>query len=216
MKDKNFQKYPKWLKEEEAHREYVKRAMEKILNHKARVVINNERLFMIDWQGKNSVTVDDMHYILDKEHGVFTLYGDWGEAVAYFSHRVEVEDLLYYLYMCSCNYFVEKIVAGNPYVIDTELGMQDIEEKMEEIIKSYERDGESEVVVEEAREDMETMIELYKDFGAEVYGTNSLFLDLWDKYFTERDYEIGKRVSNKVYLWVLVFFMACDDAGLRG
>lgn len=82
---------------------------------------------------------------------------------------------------------------------------------MKEIIKSYEREG---VDAEEAYEDMRTMIELYKEFGDEVYGTNSLFLDLWDKYFTERDYEIGKRVSNKVYLWVLGFFMACEDAGL--
>lgn len=148
MKEKNFQKYPKWIKDNK----YVERAMEKFANHKARVVINNERLFMIDWKGKNSVTEYEMHYILDKERGVFTLYGDLGEAVAYFSHRVEVEYVLSYLRMCSCDYFAEKIVAGNPYVINNE-------------------------------------------------------------YFTERDYEIGKRVSNKVYLWVLGFFMACEDAG---
>lgn len=207
MKDRNFQKYPKWIKDEK----YVERAIEKFSNHKTRVVLNNERLFMLDWQGKNSVTVDEMHYILDKERGVFTLYGDWGEAVAYFSHRVEVEDLLFYLYTCSCNYFVEKIVAGNPYVIDSELGAQDIKKEMKEIIESYEQEG---VDTEEAREDMRTMIELYKEFGDEVYGTNSLFWDLWDKYFVERDYEIGKRVSNKVYLWVLGFFVACEDAGL--
>ena len=152
MEEKNFQRYPKWIKDEE-HREYVLRVMESILNCKARVVINNERLFMIDWQGKNSVTEYEMHYILDKERGVFTLYGDWGEAVAYFSHRVEVEDVLSYLRTCSCDCFVEKIVAGNPYVINNE-------------------------------------------------------------YFTERDYEIGERVSKKVYLWVLGFFMACEDAGL--
>ena len=152
MEEKNFQRYPKWIKDEE-HREYVLRVMESILNRKARVVINNERLFMIDWKGKNSVTEYEMHYILDKERGVFTLYGDWGEAVAYFSHRVEVEDVLSYLRTCSCDCFVEKIVAGNPYVVNNE-------------------------------------------------------------YFTERDYEIGKRVSNKVYLWVLGFFMACEDAGL--
>ena len=145
-------KYPKWLKDE-AHREYVLRVMESICNSKARVVINNERLFMIDWQGKTSVTEYEMHYILDKERGVFTLYGDWGEAVAYFSHRVEVEDVLSYMRTCSCDCFVEKIVAGNPYVINNE-------------------------------------------------------------YFTERDYEIAKIVSNKVYLWVLGFFMACEDAGL--
>ena len=142
-------KYPKWIKDNK----YVERVMEKFANHKARVVINNERLFMIDWQGKNSVTEYEMHYILDKERGVFTLYGDWGEAVAYFSHRVEVEDVLSCLRTCSCDYFVEKIVAGNPYVINNE-------------------------------------------------------------YFTERNYEIGERVSNKVYLWVLGFFMACEDAGL--
>ena len=154
MEEKNFHRYPKWVKDE-AHREYVLRVMESICNSKARVVINNERLFMIDWQGKTSVTEYEMHYILDKERGVFTLYGDWGEAVAYFSHRVEVEDVLSYLRTCSCDCFVEKIVAGNPYVINNE-------------------------------------------------------------YFTERDYEIAKIVSNKVYLWVLGFFMACEDAGLRG
>ena len=154
MEEKNFHRYPKWVKDE-AHREYVLRVMESICNSKARVVINNERLFMIDWRGKTSVTEYEMHYILDKERGVFTLYGDWGEAVAYFSHRVEVEDVLSYLRTCSCDCFVEKIVAGNPYVINNE-------------------------------------------------------------YFTERDYEIAKTVSNKVYLWVLGFFMACEDAGLRG
>lgn len=152
MEEKNFHRYPKWVKDE-AHREYVLRVMESICNSKARVVINNERLFMIDWQGKNSVTEYEMHYILDKERGVFTLYGDWGEAVAYFSHRVEVEDVLSCLRTCSCDYFVEKIAAGNPYVINNE-------------------------------------------------------------YFTERNYELGKRVSKKVYLWVLGFFMACEDAGL--
>ena len=150
MEEKNFHRYPKWVKDE-AHREYVLRVMESICNCKSRVVINNERLFMIDCRGKTSVTEYEMHYILDKERGVFTLYGDWGEAVAYFSHRVEVEDVLSYLRTCSCDCFVEKIVAGNPYVINNE-------------------------------------------------------------YFTERDYEIAK----KVYLWVLGFFMACEDAGLRG
>ena len=144
-----MRKYPKWLKDEE----YVERVMETSLNRKARVVINNERLLMIDLQWENCDAVNEMHYILDKERGVFTLYGDWGEAVAYFSHRVEVEDVLSYLRTCSCDCFVEKIVAGNPYVINNE-------------------------------------------------------------YFTERDYEIGERVSNKVYLWVLGFFMACEYAGL--
>ena len=152
MEEKNFHRYPKWVKDE-AHREYVLRVVESICSSKARVVVNNERLFMIDWQGKNSVTEYEMHYILDKERGVFTLYGDWGEAVVYFSHRVEVEDVLSCLRMRSCDYFVEKIVAGNPYVINNE-------------------------------------------------------------YFTERNYEIGERVSKKVYLWVLGFFMACEDAGL--
>ena len=86
-----------------------------------------------------------------KEHGVFTLYGDLGEAIAYFSYRVEVEDLLSCLYLCSYDYFVEKIVTRSQYDFDYVLG----------------------------------------------------------------DQEIEKRVS-KVYLWVLCFFMACDDAGLRG
>lgn len=140
-------KYPKWIKDEE----YVERAMEKFANHKARVVINNERLFIIDWQWENGDAVNEMRYILDKEHGVFTLYGDLGEAIAYFSHRVEVEDLLSYLYMCSYDYFVEKIVTRSPYDFDYIIGAPEIE----------------------------------------------------------------KRVS-KVYLWVLCFFMACEDAGLRG
>lgn len=146
MKEKNFQKYPKWLKDNK----YVERAMEKFANHKARVVLNNERLFIIDWQWENGDAVNEMRYILDKEHGVFTLYGDLGEAIAYFSYRVEVEDLLSYLYMCSYDYFVEKIVTRSQYDFDYVLG----------------------------------------------------------------DQEIEKRVS-KVYLWVLCFFMACEDAGLR-
>lgn len=141
MKEKNLEKYLKWIKDEE----YVERAMEKFANHKARVVLNNERLFIVDWQWENGGAVDEMRYILDKEHGVFTLYGDLGEAIAYFSHRLEVEDLLSYLYMCSYDFFVEKIVTRSPYDFDSTLGTRE-----------------------------------------------------------------------KVYLWVLGFFMACEDAGLRG
>lgn len=151
MKEINLEKYPKWLKDE-AHREYILHAMEKFANHKARVVLNNERLFMIDWRWENGDAVNEMRYILDKEHGVFTLYGDLGEAIAYFIHHLEVEDLLSYLYMCSYDCLVERIVTINRYDIDSTLGAQ----------------------------------------------------------------EIGKRVSNKVYLWMLGFFMACKDAGLRG
>lgn len=147
MKEKDFQKYPKWIKDKEC----FKRVMEVFANHKAQVVLNNERLFMIDWKSKDGGTEYEMHYTLDKEHGVFTLYGDLGEAIAYFSGRVEVKDLLSYLHMCSYDYFVEKIVTRSPYDFDYVLGNQEIE----------------------------------------------------------------KRVS-KVYLWVLCFFMACDDAGLRG
>lgn len=147
MEEKNFQKYPKWIK----GKEWFKRVMEVFANHKAQVVLNNGRLFMIDWKSKDGGTEYEMHYTLDKEHGVFTMYGDFGEAIAYFSYRVEVEDLLSYLYLCSYDYFVEKIVTRSPYDFDYVLGNQEIE----------------------------------------------------------------KRVS-KVYLWVLCFFMACDDAGLRG
>lgn len=143
-----MRKYPTWIKDEK----YVERAMEKFANHKARVVLNNERLFMIDWQWENGDAVNEMRYILDKEHGVFTLYGDLGEAIAYFIHHLEVEDLLSYLYKCSYDCLVERIVAINPYDIGSTLGAQ----------------------------------------------------------------EIGKRVSNKAYLWVLGFLMACKDAGLRG
>lgn len=143
---KNFKKYPKWIKEE-----YVERAIEKFTNHKVRLVLDNERLFMIDWQWENGEAANEMRYILDKEHGVFIMYGDLGEAIAYFSHRLEVEDLLSYLYMCSYDFFVEKIVTRSPYDFDYTLGAQEIE----------------------------------------------------------------KRVS-KVYLWVLGFFIACEDAGLRG
>ena len=105
---KNFQKYPKWLKDE-----YVERAIEKFANRKARVVLNNERLFIIDLKWENCDAVNEMRYIWDKERGVFTLYGDLGEAIAYFNRPVEVEDLevedlLSYLYMCSYDYFVEK------------------------------------------------------------------------------------------------------------
>ena len=143
MKEKNFQKYPKWIKDEKC----FKRVMEVFANHKAQVVLNNERLFMIDWKSKNGVTEYEMYYTLDKEHGVFTMYGDFGEAIAYFIQGIEVEDLLSYLYMASRDYFLEKIVAGNPYAIYPTIGVQEIE---------------------------------------------------------------------SVYLWVLGFFMACEDAGLRG
>lgn len=105
---KNFQKYPKWIKEE-----YVKRAIEKFANHKVRLVLDNERLFMIDWQWENGKAANEMRCILDKERGVFIMYGDLGEAIAYFNCPIEVEDLLSYMYMCSYDSFAEKIVAKN-------------------------------------------------------------------------------------------------------
>lgn len=152
---KNFQKYPKWIKEE-----YVKRAIEKFANHKVRLVLDNERLFMIDWQWENGEAANEMRCILDKEHGVFIMYGDLGEVIAYFNCPIEVEDLLSYMYMCSYDSFAEKIVAKNPYDI---------------VIRK-------------------NPCAIDPSLGAQ---------------------EIKKRIS-KVHLWVMGFFMACEEAGLRG
>jgi len=60
----------------------------------------------------------------------------------------------------------------------------------------------------------------HKDIGNDVKlvldcSNLSTFDIVYDFDYVLGDQEIEKRVS-KVYLWVLCFFMACDDAGLRG
>lgn len=200
--------YPKWLKGNDYYWGYVEYALQKkFARHKAKVVINNERLLMIDWQKENGGSDYEVHYILDKEKGTFTLYGDLGEATACWYHRVELKDLLSYLY--SREYFIEKITAGEKYKYDPLACEEEIREQMKEVIDEYEADGED---TEEALEDLEEMVSLCDEYGEYVYG-NERFEELRDKYLPDQ-YEFGKIVSSRVYLWVLGFFMACDDAGL--
>lgn len=205
--------FPKWLRNEEWKDAVDAAINEGFRDHKATVAINNDRLLVLDWKNKDGCSNNEVHYILDKVQGGFIIYGDLGETTACWRHPVEPKDLISYLY--SLPYFLEKIEAGRRYIWDIQKGLDDLEERLKHLKEVYEKQGRS---TDQLIKDFKRMEKRYEEYTDVAYPNERIedeeFCDLWVKYFYDETPDIGLNVWIDIYLQVLGFFMACDDAGL--
>lgn len=80
-------------------------------DHKATIIINNEDVFIMEWRNKNGSSNYYIKYVLDKKLGVFMVYGDLGESIAYWYSPLEVTDITSYMY--DIWYYKGKIKTGD-------------------------------------------------------------------------------------------------------
>ena len=105
-------------------------------------------------------------------------------------------------------YLLDKMQTGGIYIWDACKDVQDLEDRFKCLKKEYEDEDIAQLV-----ENFEQMREIHKEYVNVSYA-NETFYDLWVKYFDDKEIDLGRIARPGVYLWVLGFFLACDDAGL--
>ena len=88
---------PKWLLENEtANDTFNQTIMEKFKHHKAMIQDNTEHVLHILWSDEKAPKRNAIHYILDKENGVFMIYGMFGNGIASWHRPLSIRVLLEY------------------------------------------------------------------------------------------------------------------------
>lgn len=168
-------------------------------DHKATIIINNEDVFIMEWRNKNGSSNYYIKYVLDKKLGVFMVYGDLGESIAYWYSPLEVTDITSYMY--DIWYYKGKIKTGDVYT----RYYDDIEYDLKEYLKEC---FGKEKLNEKEKKEYEAIDE-YIEYGE--YDEYSLHEQLVDYIEEEILGDIGLRLNQRVYLWAAGFLLACEQ-----
>ena len=88
---------PKWVFENETSNDAFNQAiMEKFKHHKATIQDDTKHILHILWSDEKDPKRNAINYILDKENGVFIIYGMFGSGIASWHHPLPICVLLEY------------------------------------------------------------------------------------------------------------------------
>lgn len=168
---------------------------EKFKNHKATIITETENIFVMEWKNKNGSQEYFVKYILDKQQGVFMVYGDLGESMAYWHNELEVTDVTSFVY--DIGYYSEKIKIGNIYTLRYDDIINDLSELRKEYIDNT-----------EALQSFDKALECVK------YDNNALYELLTEYIETDELSCVGKRLDQRIHLWAAGFLLACEQLGI--
>lgn len=185
--------------------------MKRFKDHKATVALENEDFLILDWRDKNGSGEYAVRYIVDCQKGNLIVSGDLGDCIANWFNNVTPDKLA--CYVNDISYFMGKFqCSSDTYDYQWSDIVSDLESIKEEFLKdngnwNY---GISAVEVEE---DFAEMLRLCDGmtFGENVPYPDA-FVELVKKYadpWWESEFaHIGKRISERVYLWAIGYQMA--------
>ena len=88
-------KMPKWVFENEtSNNTFNQDIEEKFRHHKAMIQDDTEHLLHILWSDEKDPKRNAINYILDKDNGVFIIYGMFGTGIASWHHPLPIRVLL--------------------------------------------------------------------------------------------------------------------------
>lgn len=173
-------------------------------DHKAELVVDNDRLCMIDFRNKNGSSNYYVNFIIDKKNGTFIINGDLGNSVAEWYNEVTPEKIRQYI--SDEWYYIQKIqCATDLYTWKYE----DVVEDVEDELADWEfDDDEWDEILDEISEST--------SYADSFYPTERLrdLISEFDADYCEWLYRCGRRVDNRVYLWITAYQMACEQLGI--
>ena len=191
----------------------MEKAEARFQNHVASVVLHTDDFLIIDWRDKSGSGNYFVRYYLDIKRGSFIVSGDLGDAVATWYNEVGPADL--YRYINSVGYFLEKIQCStDKYVYDVDDILSDLREYKTELIRDLEIED-----TDEIDSDFETLEDYFAEHGkTELMIYSDDILEIFEKYASEwweSPFEsAGQRISERVYLWIAGYRMACRQLGI--
>lgn len=198
--------------------EYKKVADEKFSEHKAHLLMSNDRFTAIDWRRPGSSDYF-VSYIVDRKLGSLIIHGDQGDCIASWNHSVTVADMK--SYVKDVPYFMKKFqCSSDKFVFETDTVLDciinDLFKNDEEIYNHFTDHEEYHHFREDLYSEVDDSI---KNNGEDFFPTERL-VELVSDIIGD-DYEAygildmaGAMISPRVYLWAIGFMMACDQLGM--
>lgn len=173
----------------------------------ATVILDNDDFLIFDWGESSGSGTLAARYILDKQKGQLTIYGDSGDCTACWYGKVTAEDME--AYVNSIGYFIEKMHASTDKF---SYAVNDIKADFECCKKQLLEDSDDETDAEQFEEDMQQVYDWLIDNQHEAAVFDEKITDILDKYcdcwWESGVTECGKRVAKRVYLWSVGYQMA--------
>ena len=191
---------------------YKKICADRFSTHKATIVTENDRYFILDWRREDGGGDWYINYIVDKKRGAFMVSGDLGDSIAVWYCPTTPEELRGYIQ--NIGYYIKKIeCASDLYVYDGDDIITDLKDHI---------DIDAENAYLETHNEYGNSSELWGDI--KDYIRNSLYrhdqfipsdaiIKDFDPDYWEWLSDCGKRINGRVYIWAIGFNMAMKQLG---
>lgn len=186
--------------------------LEKFKTHRATLLIDDERWFIVDWRRSDGDIYYYVNYIVDKKRGSLIVSGDLGDSIATWYAPATPEDIAQYI-KNNVGYYIDKMeCSSHKYTYETDDVIEDI--------KTYISD-------EDIAESGYGIIEFWSDVEDEInncpgmtwsvsrcFCPSDSLIDLLSKIdgdCWEWISTCGRRISVNPYLWAAGFNMALEQ-----
>lgn len=215
----------------------LKRARDLQKDFIARTVKNDEDFFIVDWSSPKMENLAT-RYILDIKNGALMINGDSGSCIAMWYNHIAPKDLK--SCMCDEYYFISKIrTSTNIYSYSKEDVEEDITDMEDNFINTFLGDNESReestrylaeevldipyskgmTVQQLVHDEFEPVRDYFEnacltdntEYPEEVCDVFSKFDANWKN---DGGDHIGRRPSNRIYLWLTGYQMLCEQLGI--
>lgn len=205
---------PKWLLENEtANDAFNQTIMEKFKHHKAMIQDNTEHVLHILWSDGKDPKRNAIHYILDKENGVFMIYGMFGNGIASWHRPLSIRVLLEYFK--TKKGFIQYLEGyrdsrSSWWTWDKAKAKKRLLALIDYcLIEQAEgKDGFKEIM-----DDFFEMERLLNESDGYCLQGNTKFENLWKKYSEEDPYTLGESIDPHVRIWIWQFYRAAEQLG---
>lgn len=173
--------------------------------HTASLILNNDKMCVIDWRRANGDGDYSVRYYIDKEKGRLMIDGDLGSCIASWHAPNTTHDITSYTRdIC---YFMEKIeTASNQYYIDAEDLMHQIEKVIAENDSHAKDDPDYEDDMQALAADMDMSYGKDGSFKATQQQDEILQKYIGDDWY---DFDINwEDIHPRVFLWAVGLQMA--------
>ena len=194
---------------------YKRICADRFSTHKANIVTENDRYFILDWRREDGGGDWYINFIVDKKRGAFIVSGDLGNSIAVWYNPTTPENIRRYIK--SIGYYTKKIqCSSNLYVYDEDDIIADLKDHI---------DIDAENAYLETHDEFEDSSDLWENIKDHIcdslYGRDQFIpsdglreiIEDFDPDYWEWLHDCGKRIDGRVYIWTIGFHMAMKQLG---
>lgn len=197
---------------------YEAMCKEHFSTHKATIVTENDRYFILDWRREDDSSDWYINFIVDKKRGAFIVSGDLGNSIAVWYNPTTPENIRSYIK--SIGYYIEKIqCSSNLYKFDNDDIISGIKEHISDSdVKDWiDCSTDYDYYIEDIDDFWSLVDDLVIDgiynFESDFHPSEELIKIIadFDPDYWEWLYDCGRRIDDRVHIWSIAFRMAMQQ-----